>query len=120
MRRTTAWVASLRCVNVSPTRWVPEMVGGEVLRGAFPGESRYEAPNLLRELVAEGKVRFYGTSNEALDLPELPRRIVRRGIDAEVKHEVDLRRFRVVGLGRVHGRPEDRAEVGRLLDRRAR
>ena len=29
---------------------------GEVLQEAFPGESRYEAPNLLRELVAEGKL----------------------------------------------------------------
>jgi 3-hydroxybutyryl-CoA dehydrogenase len=29
---------------------------GEVLQGAFPGESRYEAPKLLRELVAEGKL----------------------------------------------------------------
>ena len=29
---------------------------GEVLQEAFPGESRYEAPKLLRELVAEGKL----------------------------------------------------------------
>jgi 3-hydroxybutyryl-CoA dehydrogenase len=29
---------------------------GEVLRDAFPGESKYEAPKLLRDLVAEGKL----------------------------------------------------------------
>ena len=29
---------------------------GEVLQEAFPRESRYEAPKLLRELVAEGKL----------------------------------------------------------------
>ena len=29
---------------------------GEVLQEAFPGESKYEAPKLLRELVAEGKL----------------------------------------------------------------
>jgi 3-hydroxybutyryl-CoA dehydrogenase len=29
---------------------------GDVLREAFPGESRYEAPKLLRDLVAEGKL----------------------------------------------------------------
>jgi 3-hydroxybutyryl-CoA dehydrogenase len=29
---------------------------GEVLRIAFPGESRYEAPKLLRDLVAQGKL----------------------------------------------------------------
>jgi 3-hydroxybutyryl-CoA dehydrogenase len=29
---------------------------GEVLREAFPGESRYEAPKLLRDLVTEGKL----------------------------------------------------------------
>jgi 3-hydroxybutyryl-CoA dehydrogenase len=29
---------------------------GEVLRAAFPGDPRYEAPALLRELVAEGKL----------------------------------------------------------------
>jgi len=29
---------------------------GEVLREAFPGESKYEAPKLLRDLVAEGKL----------------------------------------------------------------
>jgi 3-hydroxybutyryl-CoA dehydrogenase len=29
---------------------------GEVLRETFPGESRYEAPKLLRELVTEGKL----------------------------------------------------------------
>jgi 3-hydroxybutyryl-CoA dehydrogenase len=29
---------------------------GEVLRAAFPGEVRYEAPKLLRELVAEGRL----------------------------------------------------------------
>jgi 3-hydroxybutyryl-CoA dehydrogenase len=29
---------------------------GDVLRDAFPGASRYEAPKLLRELVAEGKL----------------------------------------------------------------
>ncbi len=29
---------------------------GEVLREAFPGESKYEAPTLLRDLVAEGKL----------------------------------------------------------------
>jgi 3-hydroxybutyryl-CoA dehydrogenase len=39
---------------------------GEVLREAFPGESKYEAPTLLRDLVAEGKLGkksgggFYG------------------------------------------------------------
>ena len=40
---------------------------GEVLQEAFPGESRYEAPTLLRDLVAEGKLGkksgagFYGS-----------------------------------------------------------
>jgi 3-hydroxybutyryl-CoA dehydrogenase len=29
---------------------------GEVLRDAFPGDSKYEAPKLLRDLVAEGKL----------------------------------------------------------------
>jgi 3-hydroxybutyryl-CoA dehydrogenase len=29
---------------------------GEVLRQAFPGDSKYEAPKLLRDLVAEGKL----------------------------------------------------------------
>ncbi|HEV2952265.1 MAG TPA: 3-hydroxybutyryl-CoA dehydrogenase [Actinomycetota bacterium] len=29
---------------------------GEVLRDAFPGESKYEAPKLLRDLVAEGRL----------------------------------------------------------------
>ncbi len=29
---------------------------GEVLREAFPGESKYEAPKLLRDLVAQGKL----------------------------------------------------------------
>jgi 3-hydroxybutyryl-CoA dehydrogenase len=29
---------------------------GEVLRDAFPGDSRYEAPKLLRDLVADGKL----------------------------------------------------------------
>jgi 3-hydroxybutyryl-CoA dehydrogenase len=29
---------------------------GDVLREAFPGESKYEAPKLLRDLVAEGKL----------------------------------------------------------------
>lgn len=29
---------------------------GEVLRGAFPGESKFEAPKLLRDLVAQGKL----------------------------------------------------------------
>ena len=39
---------------------------GEVLRDAFPGEARYEAPTLLRDLVAQGKLGkktgagFYG------------------------------------------------------------
>ena len=40
---------------------------GEVLREAFPGDPRYEAPTLLRDLVAEGKLGkksgagFYGS-----------------------------------------------------------
>ena len=40
---------------------------GEVLQEAFPGESRFEAPTLLRELVAEGRLGkksgsgFYGS-----------------------------------------------------------
>jgi 3-hydroxybutyryl-CoA dehydrogenase len=29
---------------------------GDVLREAFPGDARYEAPQLLRDLVAEGRL----------------------------------------------------------------